>query len=340
MPTAAGTRRSCSNGDMSKRADEPRFDVTSLGESMVRLSVPAGHALHQARSFDAHLGGAESNVCIALASLGRRTAWFGAVPDSPLGTWVETHLRAARVDTAGVVKVEGARLGTYYVELGATPWPTEVTYDRAGSAASTMTPGDVDLDALLDTSWLHLTGITPALGPAAATTIDAALEAAAERGVQVVLDVNHRAKLWTASDARAWLEPRLERVDLLVCGHADAATVLGVTGDDRAVARTLAERTRGGAAVVTHGAAGATAWDGEDWVHADAVPATVIDRLGAGDAFDAGLLDGLLSGSLEEGLRRGAALAALCLGRHGDAVQVDRATLEATMAGPATRPRR
>lgn len=307
---------------------------------MIRFSVPPGHALHQATRFDAHLGGAESNVVIALAGLGRATAWHGAVPASPLGRWVTTPLVAAGVDVSSVVQVEGGRLGTYYVELGAAPWPTDVVYDRAGSAASTLQPADVDLHALLDTRWLHLTGITPALGPSPAATVDAVLDAAAAAGTQVLLDVNYRGKLWSTSEARAWLEPRLDHVDLLVCGRADARSVLGLDGDDDQVVRELGRRTRSGRAVLTRGPHGATAWDGQRPLHVDAVPATVVDRLGAGDAFDAGLLDGLLDGSLADGLRRGAALAALCLARHGDALVVDRATLDATLSGPAERPSR
>ena len=100
---------------------EPRFDVTSIGEMMLRLSVPSGKRLETATQLDAYPAGAEANVISLLARLERRTLWAGALPENPLGQLAASHLRAAGVDTSGVVWCENGRLGTYYVEFGAPP---------------------------------------------------------------------------------------------------------------------------------------------------------------------------------------------------------------------------
>lgn len=318
----------------------PRFDLTSLGESMLRLSVPAGRRLANAARFDAHFGGAEGNVCAAIAGLGRRTGWVSALPRSALGSMALRAMRAAGVDVGAVGQVDGGRLGTYFVELGEPPRGAYVVYDREGSAAAKLQPAAVDWDYLLDTRWLHLTGITPALGEGPAAVVESALRQANDAGVPVSLDVNFRSKLWDAAAARAWLEPRLAHVDLLICGLADARTVFGLTGDPDSIALELAGRARG-KAVLTLGDAGAIAVvDGERVGQVEAVPAVVVDRLGAGDAFAAGVLDGVLDGTLPEGLRRGAALAALALAQDGDMLLTDRAEMEAVMAGAARRPSR
>ena len=319
---------------------EPHFDLTSLGEVMMRLSVGQGQRLIRAERLDAHLGGAECNVCAALAGLGRHTAWFGLLPESPLGEWALRHLRANGVDVGGVRLVPDSRLGTYFVELGVPPNPINVTYDRARSAAADMKPADIDWELLLDTRWLHLTGITPALGHGPAATVDEALRQAADRGVRVSLDVNFRAKLWSPEDSRAWLEPRLDLVDLVICGVEDAKVVFGIDGVPEEVARMLAERTRGERAVVTLGEDGALAWDDGSLERAEGVSAQVVDRLGAGDAFAAGVIDGLLDGSLADGLRRGVAMGAAALGQRGDVLNVSREVLGRLVVGGRARPER
>lgn len=306
----------------------------------MRLSVGTGTRLMEATQFNADLGGAESNVCCALAGLGRRAAWFGRLPDSPLGHWALRLLRASGVHVAGSSLIPHERLGVYFVELGVPPHSVEVIYDRANSAFSKLSPGDVDWDQLLDTHWLHLTGITPALGDLPAATIIRALELAATRGVQVSFDVNFRSKLWTASQALAWLSPRLKLIDLLICGRQDAQAVFGLRGDPTEVAMALAERTRSGRAVVTLQQDGAVAWDSGKITRLAAHKATVVDRLGAGDAFAAGLLDGLLDGQLEAGLERGVALGAAALAQRGDVLCITRAEMERLVAREALTPLR
>ncbi|HEY0596160.1 PfkB family carbohydrate kinase, partial [Sphingopyxis sp.] len=152
----------------------PRI-IACFGEVVMRVSVPHGEQPLQSARFDAHVGGAEANVAVALAALGRHTAMISAVPEGPIGDGVLGELRRFGVDVATVLRPAG-RMGLYYYLPGGPMRPAEVVYDRAGSAFAEAAPRDWDWDHLLDgAGWLHLSGVTPALGPKSA---EAALEAA------------------------------------------------------------------------------------------------------------------------------------------------------------------
>jgi 2-dehydro-3-deoxygluconokinase len=310
----------------------PRFDVTALGEVMLRLSVGVGERLETMTGLAVHLGGAEGNVCAALAALGRRCALFSRVPTGPLGEFVLRTLRAAGVDTAGVARAEGTRLGTYYVAFAAAPRATEVLYDRAGSAFSGLTPEAVAWDALLNTRVLHLTGITPALGEGPFAVTLEAVRRAKGRGVTVSFDVNYRGKLWPPETARTRLEALLPWVDLLICGQGDAQRVFGLEGSASSVLASLHALTPAQHVILTRGHEGAALRLGGEVVSVAARAATVVDRLGAGDAFAAGVLDGYLEGDVLAGLRRGAALSALALAQRGDMLVTDRNELRSVLA--------
>ena len=142
---------------------QARFDVTSFGEMLLRLSVPSGDRLEVAQHLDVFPAGAEANVLSLLARLGRKTQWAGALPRNSLGRLAANALRTADVDTSGIIWNELGRMATYYVEFGAPPRGIQVTYDRAHSCITQLKPDEIDWDSLLDTRLLHLTGITPAL---------------------------------------------------------------------------------------------------------------------------------------------------------------------------------
>lgn len=310
-----------------------RFEVTALGEVMLRLSTPVGQPFETTSQLTVHLGGAESNVCAALASLGRTCALFSRVPAGPSGRFVRRSLRAAEVDTSGVVLAEGARLGTYYALFAAPPRATEVIYDRSGSAFTGLTADMVDWDALLNTRVLHLTGITPALGQGPFDVVLEAARRAKALGVTVSFDVNYRRKLWTPEAARACLGALLPFVDLLICSQRDARTVFGLDGSPERVLGALQALTPAAHIVLTRSQEGAAILIDNEVVHVPAHTATVVDRLGAGDAFAAGVLDGFLDGDLREGLGRGAALSALALAQHGDMLVTSREELSALLEG-------
>lgn len=331
-----GATRMIGHGAAAGRV-ERRFDVTSFGEALLRLSVGDGRRLETAASFDVHVAGAEVNVAAALAGLGRRVAWGGGLPDGRMGERVLRHLRGAGIAADCVVTVPGARLGTYYVELGTAPRRTDVIYDRASSAATRVRLDDVPWGSLLDTNVLHLTGITPALGDHAAAIVGAALQRAKAAGVKVSFDVNFRAKLWTAAAAARALAPLVAAADLLICGEADADAVFGLSGSVEDVLTGLARLAPRAVVVLTSGERGAAASVDGELLTEPGVPVHVVDGLGAGDALAAGVIDGWLDGALDRGLRQGVALASLALASAGDALVVSRTELEAVMGAAGRR---
>ncbi|MBX0328858.1 sugar kinase [Oscillochloris sp. ZM17-4] len=339
MSEDAGGRRQAAGGGMRDAASASRilppasrFDVVSLGESMLRLSVPSGRRLDDTRSLELEIGGAESNVCTAMARLGRRAAWVGRLPDNALAGSVLRALRADGVDVSAARLAPGERLGTYFIEYAAAPRSIQVVYDRAGSAAANMTPDDVDWGYLLDTRLLHLTGITAALSEGCYAVVAEAVRRARAAGVMVSFDVNYRAKLWDTATAGERLRPLVAEADILFCKSADAAALFGCAGEPGEQMRALQRLTRAASVYCTFGERGAALLQGDQLTSQPATPVQIIDRIGSGDAFAAGALDGCLDGDPADGLRRGVALAAIALTQHGDRVLTSRAELAAVMA--------
>jgi 2-dehydro-3-deoxygluconokinase len=306
---------------------DPQFDLTTLGEMLVRFSLPSGKRLENATQLDVYPAGAEANVATLLARLDRKTRWFGALPENPLGRLAVNSLLTAGVDTDGVVWKENGRMGTYYVEFGEPPRGIQVTYDRAHSCASQLTAADIRWDALLDTRILHLTGITPALSASCLEIVTQAVQRAKECGVSVSFDINYRQRLWSEADAAQTLMPLIQGVDLLFCGQGDAQRLFHCTGSMQEIAQGMLTLSRARHVVVSFAEHGALLWDGSGWRHEAARPTRVIDRLGAGDALAAGVLHGWLDGDLSAGLRYGVTLAALALSQHGDMVLTNRSEL-------------
>lgn len=285
---------------------------------MWRLSPPGQERLEQTHTLDIHIGGAESNLASALARLGRRTAWWSRLPDNPLGRHIANMLRSQQVDVSGV-RWGAGRLGTYFVEFAPAPRATQVIYDRANSAASQMQPDDFDWSILKQTHWLHLTGITPALSQSCLETVKRAIQEAKAAGTSISFDLNYREKLWTAVQAGTVLGDLAAQCNLVIGAKRDIQTLFQLSGERETVMRTLYERWNGATIVMTAGSDGASAYDGDKVHHADvfAVPNPI--RIGAGDAFDAGLLYALLDGKpLPEALIYGNAVAALKLTIPGD----------------------
>ncbi|HLK60696.1 MAG TPA: sugar kinase [Chthonomonadaceae bacterium] len=322
---------------------ERAFDVVTFGETMLRLSAPGFSRLEEAVSLDVRIGGSESNTAVALERLGLRAAWWSKLPANPLGRRIENEIRRWGVDTSGVIwdETPGTRAGLYFLDFGVSPRATDVYYDRAASAASRLTALEVDATRITHARLLHLTGITPALSPYCAKAVTRAMALAKEAGMRVSFDVNYRSKLWTPAEARQGLEPLLGQVDLLLCPQSDAALLFEIHGNGPDVARELRERYGVQVAVVTCGGEGAVACDDAgDWAATPYALGQVVDRVGAGDAFNAGILMGYLQDDLALGLQYGTAMAALKHTMPGDLLLSTRAEIEAARTGAVSGIRR
>ncbi len=287
------------------------YDVFTLGETMIRFTPPGFTRLEESYQLDLRLGGSESNFAIALARLGLNVTWASRLPRNPLGELTARRLRSFGVDVSAVRWQEGGRMGLYFIEPGAAPRSSLVLYDRSHSAASEMAPDDFDWSRLDVCRHLHLTGITPALSASAAETTAVAIREAKARGKTVSFDVNYRARLWSPDAALTALLPLIREVDLLISPAADALQIFGIDGPPEEVAPALGALAPSAQIALTLGAEGALLWDRRDFHRAAPFPVQAVDRVGAGDAFDAGLIWGYLQGDTPRGLLYGMAMAAI-----------------------------
>jgi 2-dehydro-3-deoxygluconokinase len=309
-----------------------RAQLVTVGEAMLRLSVAAGHRLEDAHFFDVHVAGSEANVAFAAARVGLRTSWVSALPANPLGRRVATTLGAGGVDTSLVRWVQGGRLGLYFVEMGSSPRPISVVYDRAASAMAQASPELFDWPAASDTEFMHVSGITLGLSASGKAIARRAMEEARGRGAKVTFDVNYRQRLWEPAAAAAATREVAELLDVVICTAEDARDLFGAAGEPEAVVERLRTELGTPTVVLTLGAAGAFASSGGGTVARGGHVVETVDRVGAGDAFVAGLIWGLLDGSLDLGLERGLAMSALKMTLHGDLFRLDASDVAALLA--------
>lgn len=311
--------------------DKREFDVFTLGETMVRFTPKGYTRLEEAAELELRVGGSESNVAVALARLGMRAAWASKLPRNPLGALTARRILSFGVDVSQVRWVDDARMGLYFIEPGAAPRSSAVLYDRAHSAASTMEPDDFDWSFLDRCRHLHLTGITPALSGAAVETVARAIREAKARGRGTSFDVNYRARLWPPELAREALLPLIREVDLLISTEADCRQVFRLSGEPERLCEEMAGLTNASHVALTLGAEGAILWDRERFHRAAPFAVQAVDRVGAGDAFDAGLLWGYLQGNAARGLEIGMAMAAIKHTIPGDECIASLAEVEALL---------
>ncbi|MFI7580966.1 PfkB family carbohydrate kinase [Kocuria kalidii] len=282
--------------------------VLCLGETMALVAPVRAESLETAQSFVLSAGGAESTVALYLAGAGHRAAWLSRVGDDPLGRRLLRQLRAHGVDTSLVGTDTEAPTGVYFKDPGGST--TTVHYYRSGSAASAMGPAvlqGIDWTAL---PLLHLSGITAGLSPSCRALLDAAFTTARAHGTLVSFDVNHRPGLWSAEEAGPVLAEYARRADIVFVGRDEAET-LWRTGDPDTLYESLGTPRH---LVVKDGAVGATDVSATGTVFVPAQAVEVVEVVGAGDAFAAGYLSGLLHGErIEARLGLGHALAARAL---------------------------
>lgn len=198
-----------------------------FGEILARLSTNQGERLTNAQQLNLHFGGAETNVAVSLAQFGHETQVLTRLPDNHLSQHILKYLKAMQVDTDLIV-TGGERLGTYYVEAGVGNRATQVVYDRRYSSFSEMTAAEIDYDAVLsDVDILHVTGITLALSETLRDIVEQLFKAAKQRGILISFDFNYRSKLWSQTEAGKHFKRILPYVDLCSCGELDMRHLLG-----------------------------------------------------------------------------------------------------------------
>jgi 2-dehydro-3-deoxygluconokinase len=326
------------------------FDVVAFGEAMVRLNPPHFQRLEQARTLEVEVGGAELNTAVGLARLGRSAAWVSRLTDNPLGRLIANRAREAGVSTEHVLFTPDDRVGVYFLEFGAAPRASGIVYDRKDSAASRLAPGMIDWPRVFAGSrWFHVTGITAALGASSADATLEAVRAARDAGLTVSLDLNYRAKLWTAESAGQWFAQAVPMCDVLFSNAEDVGRFFGVRGDgpDDTLNRLAGHFRLKSAAfslredpLVWRNSWSAVAWHGGRVFRTRTYELEIVDRLGAGDALASGLIHGLLDGDGQKAVDYGAALGALKHGIPGDFAWVTRDEVEALLAGGGLRIRR
>jgi 2-dehydro-3-deoxygluconokinase len=310
-------------------------EVVTLGECLASFVATTPGPLSEAVAFERHVAGAEANVAVGLARLGHGVAYVGRVGQDGLGTAILRKLRGEGVDVRWLTIDPDAPTGVMFRErrvLG----PMDMMYQRAGSAGSRLTADDVEQaagDGVFEgASWLHLSGITPALSATARAAATTARDGARASGLQISLDINLRRRLWSDQDAAPILRELATGVDVVLGSPDELAVIAGEdpTRDPAELAATVA--SLGPTVVVAKlGADGALGFEsGGTVTQVRAIPVTIaIDPVGAGDAFCAGFIAGRLDGvDLETAMRMGNACGALAVAAAGDQTGLpDRAEL-------------
>ncbi|MFJ4164972.1 sugar kinase [Microbacterium sp. NPDC089698] len=289
-------------------ADVPA--LIAIGETMAMVTPSRAESLLDAESIRLRVGGAESNVAGHVAALGGAAAWVSALGDDVLGRRVHREIAAQGIDTRWVSFDETAPTGVFFKDPG-----RGISYYRAGSAASRMTPTSIESIPLEEAAIVHVSGITPALSDDCAAMIAAVFERVAASSTLLSFDVNHRRALWPIAEAAPVLRELANRADIVFVGRDEAETLWGCeTAED--VRAHLPEPAR---LIVKDGDVGATEFSALGRSFVPAIPTEVVEPVGAGDAFAGGYLAGLLRGwSVQECLRSGHERAHLVLQSTSD----------------------
>jgi 2-dehydro-3-deoxygluconokinase len=333
---------------VTEAAATPAIEIVTLGEALVSFVATTPGPLAEARAFERHIAGAEANVAVGLARLGHSVAFIGRVGPDGFGTAIRRHLRGEGVDVRHLTTDPEATTGIMFRErraLGAV----DVLYARAGSAGSTLDPANIERAAADGTfagaRWLHLTGITPALSERARAAVVRALELARAAELTVSLDVNLRRRLWPDDVAAPVLRSIAAVADIVLGSPDELAAIAGRHDDGKGDPADLARAVLDlgpSLAVVKLGSGGAVAVsrDGEPVASPAMAVTSVVDPVGAGDAFCAGFIDARLEAAdLAGALRAANACGASAVAASGDMAGLpERAELDRLLAtgGPDT----
>ncbi len=329
--------------------------VVTFGEIMLRLAPEGYYRFLQANSFGATYGGGEANVAVSLANFKIDAAYVTKLPKHEIGQRAVNSLREFGVDTSKIVR-GGARIGIYFLEKGASQRPSKVIYDRAGSAIATAEKGDFDWPAIMKgADWFHFTGITPALSDSAAELCKEACKTAKQMGLTVSCDLNYRKNLWSREKANAVMTDLMQYVDVCIANEEDAADVFHIRAADtdvhtgkvshegyKDVARQLAERFSFRTVAITLRESlsandnnwSAMLYTGGEYYFSKRYALRIVDRVGGGDSFGAGLIYAELMGKgPQEALAFATAASCLKHSIEGDFNMVTAEEVEKLAAG-------
>jgi 2-dehydro-3-deoxygluconokinase len=332
--------------------------IVTFGEIMLRLAPEGYYRFVQAQAFGASYGGGEANVAVSLANFGLDAAFVTRLPKHEIGQAAVNSLRQFGVDTSNIVR-GGDRVGIYFLEKGASQRPSKVIYDRAGSAIATASPGDFDWKRIFQGGrWFHFTGITPALGDNAAALTLEACKAAKDGGLTVSCDLNYRKNLWSKEKAGEVMARLMPFVDLCIANEEDAADVFGIHAKNsdvsagtinregyKEVAKTLADRFSFKKVAITLRESisandnnwAAMYYDGGDFYFSRKYAVRIVDRVGGGDSFGAGLIYANIKGlGPQESIEFAVAASCLKHSIEGDFNQVSVEEVKKLAAGDAS----
>ncbi|MBR1731491.1 MAG: sugar kinase [Ruminococcus sp.] len=309
--------------------------VLCFGELLLRLSAQGYNKLFQKDSLDATFCGGEANVAVSLANFRVDSEFVTKLPDNDVGKAAEKSLKYFGVNTDKIIFGNG-RMGLYYLEKGASQRPSKVIYDRAYSAIALADKSEFDWDKIFDgVSWFHWTGINPALGDNVAEICEEACKAAKSKGITISCDLNFRKNLWTSEKAQSVMKKLMPYVDVCIANEEDADKVLGIKADDtdvengelsidgyKKVADEICSTYRCEKVAITLRKSYSASRN--DWsaiiydnatkacVHSTEYDIQIVDRVGGGDSFTAGVIYGLITGMSDKNTVEFAA-AASCL---------------------------
>ena len=291
--------------------------VVTFGEIMLRLAPNGYYRFFQDDQMQATFGGGEANVAVSLANFGLDSVYVTKLPDHALGQAAVNSLRYFGVDTSKITR-GGERVGIYYLEKGASQRGSVCIYDRKYSAIQQATTADFDWDSIFDgADWFHFTGITPALGENLVEICKIACKKAKEKGVKISCDLNYRGKLWTRQEANTAMGELCKYVDVCIANEEDAKDVFGIEAENtditggklnkegyKSVAKQLADKFGFSKVAITLRSSisandndwAAMLYDGNDYYFSKEYHLHIVDRVGGGDSFGAGLIYAILSG--------------------------------------------
>ncbi len=332
--------------------------VLTFGELMLRLMPQDGHRFLQNGSFEATFGGGEANVAVSLANFGCDAAFVTALPDNPIGKAAINALRYFGVDTS-LIRLQGDRMGVYYVEKGQSQRPSKVVYDRKHSSIAESKASDYDWDSIFEgVGWFHFTGITPALSPDLPAICLTACKKAQEKGIVVSCDLNYRKNLWTTDQAYETMSEIMKFVNVCIANEEDADKVLRIKAKGtnvesgelshesyKDVASQIKEQfgcdkvaitLRSSISANDNGWAGMY-YDGTDYYYSPEYNIRLWDRVGGGDSFGGGLIYASINGYAPQDIIN-FAVAASCLKQtiQGDFNRSTVAEVTALMEGDSS----